>query len=149
MAGTGSLIEIHVHENFDVLELLSDVNGNLYYKNLPIFIQISDDEKNAITQTDKGIFVDSSYFLNKQQYQLLSKFSFVNGTLMYNNRIIAWEYTQEQLDTLNGQIWNSIDKEYEVPYSDIFTDSVKTSDNKVLITSNGKVLNTGGNANDS
>ncbi len=35
--GAGSLIEIHAHGNFDVIEKFSEKNGELYYNNVKIF----------------------------------------------------------------------------------------------------------------
>ena len=36
MSETGSLINLHYHNNYEVLEELSDVDDTLYYKDKPI-----------------------------------------------------------------------------------------------------------------
>lgn len=145
-SGTGSLIEIHSHENYSLLEALSFKDGKLYYENLPISAQLSKSEKNAIVQNEDGLFVDSSYFLSQEQYQILSKFSFSMGCLMYNGKIIAWEYTEQQLNTLNTQVWNTLDEDY--PFEDTVDGTIMTADNSILLTKYNKIF-TGGVLSDS
>ena len=54
MADTGSLIQVHYHNNFKTLENLSDFNGILYYKEVPISLFVSDEEiQQAILDTLK------------------------------------------------------------------------------------------------
>lgn len=140
MAGTGSLIQIHYHANFDVLEELSEVNGNLYYKNLPIFVQVSEEKNNAITKKKDGIHVDSSFFLNETQYQVLSKFEFYNGNLVYDGRIVSWEYTEDQLYVLHKQIWNELNEEYTNTNAALPDNAFVTSDKNVFLTQDNNVF---------
>lgn len=52
MSNTGSLIQIHYHNNFETLENLLDIDGILYYKETPIHPIISDEEiQQAILNT--------------------------------------------------------------------------------------------------
>ena len=146
MAGAGSLIQIHYHANFEVLEGLSDVGGSLYYKNLPIFVQISKEKNNAIVEKKDGIHVDNSYFLDEAQYRILTKFNFYNGTLTYDGRIISWDYTEDQLFVVNEQVWEELSAEY--PKEDITEGCFITSNNNVILTSDGKLFK-GGDSNDS
>ena len=88
MANSGSLIQLHKHLNLDILEQLSELDGNLYYKNIPIYIAVSNNPNNAITTLTDGIFVDNSYFLSKNQYDLLTKFSYKDNELYYNNILV-------------------------------------------------------------
>lgn len=54
MNNTGSLIQIHHHNNFETLEQITDYNGTLYYKDAPILYAASDEEiEQAIIDTIK------------------------------------------------------------------------------------------------
>ena len=129
---TGSLIKLHYHENLALLHLLSDVNGNLYYKNLPIYTKLSEEKYNAIVHKTDGIYVDSRYFLNEDQYRILTKFDFYNGNLVYEDRIISWDYTQDQLYVTHQQIWQDLEQEFP---SDIMADNcIITADDLILYT---------------
>ena len=138
----GSLIEIHYHANFGVLEELSEVGGNLYYKNAPIFTAVSKEKTNAIIKKLDGIYVDNSYFLNEKYYRLLTKFDFYNGILAYDGREISWDYTEDQLDVLHKQIWGELDKEYNLS-SHLPDNTFVTSDKRVFMTKDKQVF-TGG-----
>ena len=139
----GSLIHIHYHDNFNVLEEISDVNGNLYYKNVPIFIQVSKEAKNAIIKKSDAIFVDSSYFLTETQYRMLTKFDFYNGNLMYDGRIVVREYTEDQLYVLHNQIWNELNQEYTL--SNLPDNTFATVDKQVFVTKDNQVFTGGDN----
>jgi hypothetical protein len=113
----------------------------LYYKNVPIFIQVSKEAKNAIIKKSDGIFVDSSYFLTETQYRMLTKFDFYNGNLMYDGRIVVREYTEDQLYVLHNQIWNELNQEYTL--SNLPNNTFATVDKQVFVTKDNQVF-TGG-----
>ena len=79
MANTGSLIQLHTHSNLELLELLSDVDGNLYYDGKPIYVQISANKNNAIKKLADGIFVDNS---------ILSRLSIKDDKIYFDNELI-------------------------------------------------------------
>ena len=143
----GSLIQLHYHDNLAILEKLSEVNGNLYYKNMPIFTEVSQEETNAITKKSDGIYVDNRYFLNEKQHQILTKFGYYNGTLVYDGRIISWDYTEDQLNVLHRQVWTDLEKDF--PKKDSIENCFMTSDNKVIITANKNLFVHGGDSGDS
>lgn len=139
MADTGSLIKLHYHQNqTDVLDFLSVVNGNLYFKNAPIYIHVSEDEKNAIVKLPDGIFVDKSYFLTKAQYDVLTQFKFENSLLYFGEHIISWDYTYQQIQLTNKEVWDALNVEY--PQDDIVTEYMSTADNKIFMTADHKVF---------
>lgn len=111
MADTGSLIQLHKHNNFEVLEYLEDSDGKLYYKGVPIYTAVSENPNNAITTLADGIFVDNTYFLSKDQYELLSKFSFKDNELYYDGIIVSREYQNNQIDNMISSLWNKLDAE--------------------------------------
>ena len=102
MANSGSLIQLHKHLNLDILEQLSELDGNLYYKNMPIYIAVSNNPNNAITTLTDGIFVDNSYFLSKNQYDLLTKFSYKDNELYYNNILVSRNLNDTLLNHINN-----------------------------------------------
>lgn len=63
MSSAGSLIIIHVHNNLEVLNELSETNGQLYYKGKPInkTLEVSKDERNLIELLNDGIFVNGDF----------------------------------------------------------------------------------------
>lgn len=139
MAETGSLIRLHYHANKEsVLDFLTDSAGNLYYKGSPIYTQVSTDKRNAIVKLPDGVFVDNTYFLTKEQYELLTKFSFENSLLQFGSHIIAWDYTYQQIQLTNKEVWDILNVEF--PQDDVVTKYTKTADNKIMITKDGKVF---------
>lgn len=110
-SGTGSLIQLHKHDNFDVLEELEDSGGKLYYKGVPIYTAVSSKANNAIVTVSDGIYVDGSCFLSGDQYDLLTKFSYKNGELLYDNVIVSREYQDNAIyDTITA-VWAKLDAE--------------------------------------
>ncbi len=57
MPNTGSIIQLHHHNNFELLEFLTEDNGNLYYKSKPVYTPISLTEHNVVQAKTDGIFV--------------------------------------------------------------------------------------------
>lgn len=110
-SGTGSLIQLHKHDNFDVLEELEDSSGKLYYKGVPIYTAVSSKANNAIVTVSDGIYVDSSCFLSGDQYDLLTKFSYKNGELLYDNVIVSREYQDNAIYDTVTAVWAKLDAE--------------------------------------
>ena len=110
-SGTGSLIQLHKHDNFDVLEELEDSGGKLYYKGVPIYTAVSSKANNAIVTVSDGIYVDGSCFLSGDQYDLLTKFSYKNGELLYDNIIVSREYQDNAIYDTVTAVWAKLDAE--------------------------------------
>lgn len=110
-SGTGSLIQLHKHNNFDVLEELEDSSGKLYYKGVPIYTAVSSKANNAIVTVSDGIYVDGSCFLSGDQYDLLTKFSYKNGELLYDNVIVSREYQDNAIYDTVTAVWAKLDAE--------------------------------------
>lgn len=110
-SGTGSLIQLHKHNNFDVLEELEDSGGKLYYKGVPIYTAVSSKANNAIVTVSDGIYVDGSCFLSGDQYDLLTKFSYKNGELLYDNVIVSREYQDNAIYDTVTAVWAKLDAE--------------------------------------
>lgn len=109
--GTGSLIQLHNHDNYDVLEELEDSSGKLYYKGVPIYTAVSSKPNNAIVTISDGIYVDGSCFLSGDQYDLLTKFSYKNGELLYDNVIVSQEYQDNAVYDTVTAVWAKLDAE--------------------------------------
>lgn len=109
--GTGSLIQLHNHDNYDVLEELEDSGGKLYYKGVPIYTAVSSNPNNAIVTISDGIYVDGSCFLSGDQYDLLTKFSYKNGELLYDNIIVSREYQDNAVYDTVTAVWAKLDAE--------------------------------------
>lgn len=110
-SGTGSLIQLHNHNNYNVLEELEDSGGKLYYKGIPIYTAVSSKLNNAIVAISDGIYVDSSCFLSRDQYDLLTKFSYKNGELLYDNVIVSREYQDNAIYDTIAAVWAKLDAE--------------------------------------
>ena len=139
MADTGSLIKLHYHQNqADVLDFLSDVDGKLYYKDAPVYIHVSADERNAIVKLPDGIFVDKSFFLTRQQYEVLTQFKFENSLLYFGDHTISWDYTYQQIQLTNKEVWDALNVEY--PQEDVVTEYMTTADGKIFLTADNKIF---------
>ena len=110
-SGTGSLIQLHNHNNYNVLEELEDSGGKLYYKGVPIYTAVSNKPNNAIVTISDGIYVDGSCFLSGDQYDLLTKFSYKNGELLYDNVIVSREYQDNAVYDTVTAVWAKLDAE--------------------------------------
>ena len=109
--GTGSLIQLHNHNNYNVLEELEDSSGKLYYKGVPIYTAISKQTNNAIVELADGIYVDNSCFLSGDQYDLLTKFSYKNGELYYDDVIVSREYQDNAIYDTVSAVWDKLNAE--------------------------------------
>ncbi len=107
--GAGSLIQLHLHENFDVIAMLSDVDGILYYKATPVFPSVSKKDNNGITLESDGLFMSNLTMLNFQQYDIVSRFKVVNNALTFNGTIIPQEYTKTQIAGMIAELWNELE----------------------------------------
>ena len=110
-SGIGSLIQLHNHDNYNVLEELEDSDGKLYYKGVPIYTAVSNKPNNAIVTISDGIYVDNSCFLSGDQYDLLTKFSYKNGELLYDNVIVSREYQDNAVYNTVTAVWAKLDAE--------------------------------------
>ncbi len=100
MAKSGSLIQLHSHTNLEILEFLSDVDDNLYYKGIPIYTQVSSDRNNAIKKLPDGIFVDNS---------ILSRLSAKDDKIYFDNKLITQEYTENEIQNMITGMWNILE----------------------------------------
>lgn len=107
---TGGMILIHLHDNKAVLDLLKEANGQLYYNDKPVMTPISKQDHNAIKELTDGLHVDNTYFLNKTQFDVLTGFTFVNGTLYHNNKIVSQEYTDLQMQLAVAEVWKAVEQ---------------------------------------
>lgn len=115
MANTGSLIQLHHHKYFDVLESLTDVDGNLYYKDAPIFTPISERNGNALSEVSDGLYVNGLTTLSSSQYNLLCKFSYLNGALFFDGVKVSQEYKENQIQVMITDLWTELDTLHSDP----------------------------------
>lgn len=127
MADTGSIIQlhnhenkglidtitdenqIHIHENKTVIDLLTDSDGNLYYNDAPIYTQISSVEDNLIyKQSDGGLYVSGLTMPTDNQYNILSRFAYYNDALYFDAIKVSQEYETTDIDTMISDLWNTI-----------------------------------------
>ncbi len=114
--GTGSLIPFHQHNNLDLLQLLTDTNGLLYYNGKPVTPPVKNDKNNALQVTSNNeLFVDGTYFLSKEQYEVLSKFDYAAYLLTFNGREVALKADDSSVKSVINQVWSNIDN--DVNYS--------------------------------
>lgn len=112
MSKTGSLIQVHSHDNLEILDKLSDTNGILYYQGSPIFPSVSKKQHNGLVIEPDGLYVDHSTVLSAEQYKLVTGFTQVNGELFFNGSPVTPMVTDQEIqkaiiDTLailNGAI---------------------------------------------
>lgn len=85
MNNEGSMIRIHYHNNIDILKEIDDINGILYYKKSPIMV-------------------------DDVQYNLLSKFSYLNGSLLFDGMVVSQEYIKSQITMMITDLWNELEQ---------------------------------------
>ena len=66
---------------------------------------------NAFVTISDGIYVDGSCFLSGDQYDLLTKFSYKNGELLYDNVIVSREYQDNAVYDTVTAVWAKLDAE--------------------------------------
>lgn len=100
MLNAGGLIKLHYHWNYDVLELFSEENEILYYRDESLFknLEISQEEHNHLTKNEDGLFVDGTF---------VDRFSYdeEHDELYFDERIISREYTNQQITDMVNSLW--------------------------------------------
>ena len=85
MNNTGGLIELHFHNNLELLEKLSVKDNKLCYNDIPI-VSISQSQDNCIELKEDGLFVNintEELILLREQNALLSELlDIVNRTVI-------------------------------------------------------------------
>lgn len=142
----GSLLELHSHNNLNILNELSEASSILYYKGKKIagIADISKEPNNAIIGKSDGIYVDGKLLCTSDEKDLLSKLSIdptqglmVNGKQVghsHNNKDILDKFS---IDTENALLYNGnrvrleiqeiIDIEKAIQDTLIILDAVDTS----------------------
>ena len=108
MPNPGSIIQLHHHNNFELLEFFTETNNNLYYKNKPVYTPISLSEHNAIQTKDDGFFVDGKNFIDDTEHDILSRFSFKNANLYFDNIVVSREYQRPAIQLMIVELWEVI-----------------------------------------
>lgn len=111
MAGeTGGLIFIHYHNNKELLDLLSQIDGILYYDGKPVMIPVKNDQNNALIVTpDRQLFVDGQYFLTKEQYDVLKRFDYQALLLTFDGKEVGLRASDGVVSDIVNQVWKDID----------------------------------------
>lgn len=109
MSNTGSLIQLHFHDNIDVLNKLSALNGILYYQGVPVFPSVSKQADNALSIAHDGLYISNRTMLSVVQYDTLSRFYYDRGTLYFNNAIVVQECTDLDIQNMLSEMWQEID----------------------------------------
>ena len=113
MNNTGALIPLHEHENFNTLKQINDVDGMLYYKDKPISSTPSKKSNNAIILEEDGLYVSNLTMLNFDQYNLISRFTYKNGALFFDDVIVPQEYTKSQITMMITDLWNDLEQYFD------------------------------------
>ena len=114
MSNPGSLIQLHHHENFDLLNSLSDVNGMLYYKDSPVFPSVSAKENNGIRLEADGLYMSNLTMLNNTQYNIVSRFTYMNETLFFDGIAVSQEYNDLQIRVMLDTMWKEIEPGFDI-----------------------------------
>lgn len=115
MSSPGSLIQLHHHDNHELLEQLKDTDGILYYKDAPVFPGVSKKEGNGIRLEADGLFMSNLTMLNSTQYNLVSRFSYQNGALLFDGIIVSQEYTELQIRVMMDNLWDELRETEIIP----------------------------------
>ena len=119
MSNSGNLIQLHHHDNLDLLKYFIEKDGLLYYKNISISPSVSKKANNALILEQDGFYINNTTFLNNDQYNIISRFSYNNGNLLFDNMIVSQEYTELQIRVMLDTLWDDIEKELGGDTSDI------------------------------
>lgn len=114
MSNAGSLIQLHFHDNIDVLNRLTDSNGILYYQGAPIFPSVSKRADNALTTVADGLYISNRTMLSVVQYDTLSRFYYDRGVLYFNDVVVSQAYTDLELQEMLSEVWQEIDPSVNV-----------------------------------
>lgn len=107
----GGMILIHYHDNKAVLDAITEFAGKLYYNGSPVMTPISKQSNNALRKLADGLHVNSTYFLDKTKYDIISDFKVTNNILYFKGREVSQEYTELQMQLAVAEVWKLIDKE--------------------------------------
>jgi len=108
MSSTGSIIQLHQHINFPLLEFLTEDNNNLYYKDKPIYTPISKLANNLIEEKEDGFFVNGATLPDEIQHNILTRFSTLNGVLYFDGIVVSREYERQSIQLMVQQLWTVI-----------------------------------------
>lgn len=135
---TGGLVLIHFHNNKELLDLLSAVNGKLYYDGKPVFpindpdllnlltdtndelyyngkpvmLPIKVDDNNALVVTpNRELFVNGKYFLSQKQYDVLSKFDYAAYLLTFDGKEVGVKVSDTSVEIAVKEAWQNIDND--------------------------------------
>lgn len=135
---TGGLILIHYHDNKDVIDLftalngklcwdgkvvfpiddpdllnkLKDLDGVLQYDDKPVMIPVKQTSENALKVTpERELFVDGSYFLNQEEYNVLTKFQYGAYILTWNGQEVGLRASEESVKNTINYVWQNIDND--------------------------------------
>lgn len=114
MSSPGSLIQLHHHDNYELLEQLKDTDGILYYKDAPVFPGVSKKEGNGIRLEADGLFMSNLTMLNSTQYNLVSRLSYQNGALLFDGIVVSQEYTELQIRVMMDNLWKEIEPGFDI-----------------------------------
>ena len=109
MSDSGSLIQLHYHENFDVIQHFIDKDDVLFYKGQSITPTISKEPNNGLTFKEDGLYVSNLTMLNVTQYNLVSRFSYKNGLLLFDSITVSQEYDKSQIRMMITDLWKDIE----------------------------------------
>lgn len=101
MLQAGGLIRLHYHDNIEVLDKFTDINGILFYRGSPFSsnISISQREHNYLTALEDGLFVDGS-FIDRFTYDS------ENDELLFDGIIISRDYDDQSVKDEINSLWN-------------------------------------------
>ena len=80
-----------------------------------VWMQISSKENNGITLEPDGLFMSNLTMLNTTQYYLVSRFSYIDGRLFFDNTVVSQEYTYDQIEAMVSDLWEELEHEEESP----------------------------------
>lgn len=112
MIEAGGLIKLHYHNNFDILELLSETGGILYYNNKPLFhnVHISLTQNNILEKKEDGLFVDGTF---------LKRFTYSDNELRFDNVIVSREYSDDDIQTSINNVWTGNTQFHQIGHLDL------------------------------
>ena len=98
MIEAGGLIRLHYHKNLDLLELFSETNQVLYYRDKSLFwnLELSQLPHNRLVKQNDGLFVDGTF---------TDRFSYHDNELYFDHVIISHEYTDNEIIGLIDSLW--------------------------------------------
>jgi len=98
---TGSLVLIHHHNNFELLQLLTDTNDKLYYKDKPVSPINDPDLLNLFTEINNKLCFRGNPVFPINDPDLLNLLTDKNGVLQYNKKPIMAPLKNSPVNALN------------------------------------------------